>query len=264
MCLFCLFSVSAALAIAHRRDDRRLSRILEILRLGLILSACSYLLPILDPPRTRHFSFFSFALCLSGTALIWAGFREHWKMQQERSRMSDTDEEEEKSGPVTALRRGLPLGLPSLTSRAAQVLLQAQDEARCRRQSCVDTEHLLLGLLGTPQSEGVRILARLGVGLEKIPLALRESTASNRRSAQNVPDMPLPPMALTESAQEVIVLAGQEAHRFDKTCIGTEHLLLGLVLKGSGIAAAVLFGQGVTVDGIRAEILKAKKPSNLT
>ena len=67
--------------------------------------------------------------------------------------------------------------------------------------------------------------------------------------------------ALTEGAQQVFTLASQEAHRFDRAFIGTEHLLLGLVLVGKGKAAAVLFGEGVTVDGIRNEILKSKRPA---
>lgn len=67
------------------------------------------------------------------------------------------------------------------------------------------------------------------------------------------------PLALTDYADQVLALAAQEAHRFDGTAIGTEHLLLGLVLVGKGRAAAVLFGEGVTVDGIRSEIIKAKK-----
>jgi len=67
------------------------------------------------------------------------------------------------------------------------------------------------------------------------------------------------PLALTDRAEQALALAAGEAHRFGKASIGSEHLLLGLVLVGKGKAASVLFGEGITVDGIREEIIKAKK-----
>jgi ATP-dependent Clp protease ATP-binding subunit ClpA len=62
-------------------------------------------------------------------------------------------------------------------------------------------------------------------------------------------------LVLTDRAREALGLAAQEARRFDSPYVGTEHLLLGLVLKGTGPAAAALFGSGVTLDGVREEVL---------
>ena len=145
--------------------------------------------------------------------------------------------------------------LPRLTPRVHQVLDYAQDEAQRRGHSGVDTEHLLLGLLREPCSTGVSILERLPVSAKKIHQELLTQMGPCRKRPGHRPTTWLP---LTERAHQVLALASHEAHRFDTRYVATEHLLLGLLLAGKGKAASVLFGEGVTVAGIHAEIIKSK------
>ena len=237
---------------------------LHLLRLGLILSACSYLFGIYGSPHPGHVSILSFLFCLIGTALIWLSFRAHWKAQRERRDLfSPACAEEPDAGPATPTFAGLS-SLPFLTLSAQQALQYAQEEACRRRMTGVEAEHLLLGLLRTPQSAGVCILDRMGVGREKIHLDLMGlgHAAPSVRSQEHGLALSTVPFALTERAQQVLKLAGQEAHRFEREAVGTEHLLLGLVLIGKGKAASILFEEGVTVDAVRSEIIKAKQPAS--
>ena len=257
VCAVFLVSIGAALASAYRLGNKRQIDTLRLLWLGLILSACSYLLGIFDSPRPGHVSLLSFFFCLSGTALIWRGFRENGKMQQERRNMPRANGQE--AEPAATTLAGLPSDLPLLTLSTQQALLYAQQEACRCRQSCVDTEHLLLGLLRTPQSAGVCILDCLGIGLEKLHLDLIVCAAGVHGDLDSPSALAWASPGLTKRASQVMSLADQEAHRFEKTAVGTEHLLLGLVLIGKGKAASVLFAEGVTGDRIRNEILKRKQ-----
>ena len=99
------------------------------------------------------------------------------------------------------------------------------------------------------------ILKRLGVKRENIRLALsRPSLAAVTPGVPTRSPAEEPP--LTERARAVFSLAAQEAHRFNQPSVGVEHLLLGLVLMGTGDAASALLQEGATVDGIRDAILK--------
>ena len=119
----------------------------------------------------------------------------------------------------------------------------------------MDTDHLLLGLLEQPQG-GLHILRLLDVS----PASVRADLPALSGAPY---DTPAPehdtPAILTDRARQVMDFAAHEAHRFDSACIGTEHLLLGLVLKGTGPAARVLFAQGVTVDRLRQAILQDRQ-----
>ena len=246
-----LIGTAAALLVAQRNQNFPQIYMLRLLRLGLIFSACSCMLRILDPPPLGHVSLLSFIFCLLGTMLISMSFREYLNMQGERKKISSPEKDLELS-PTPLLPTGLPQGAMRLSIHTQQALGKAQNDALSRRQSTVDTEHLLLGLLRTPQCEGVSILSSLDIALGNL-----------HRELTGCPDtvLALPPdtLVLTERARQVIVLAGQEAHRFDQSTIGTEHLLLGLVLMGKGKAASLLFQEGVTVDAIRWEILKTRR-----
>ncbi len=261
ICTVFLVSTGPALAAAYRRGNKRRIYMLHLLRLGLILSACSYLFGIYGPPHPGHVSTLSVLFCLVGTALIWLSFREHWKAQREHPALSSPAcAEEPEGGPATPTGAGLS-SLPLLTLSAQQALQFAQEEACRRWMTGVEAEQLLLGLLRTPQSAGVCILERLGVDREKIHLDLMSHAALSVRSQEHSFALSPVSFAPTERAQQVLKLVGQEAHRFERAAIGTEHLLLGLVLIGKGKAASVLFEEGVTVDAIRSEIIKAKHPA---
>ena len=289
-CLLLLGGSCAALVAAHKKGDKRQASVLHIFRLGLSLSALSYLLRIVGPLPAGHTSFPVFVTCFAGTIFIWLGWIEHWKMRleslHERAVPQDKEYKEyDESGPSAS--EGVPafltekINMSRLTSRARQALLSAQQEARRRGQCCVDTDHLLMGLLRDPRCAGVQILNRLDSSPEKVHMDLLGRTASSRNltgetramekslrtQLEQVPitvqERGTQPLALTDRAQQVIDLAAQEAHRFDRVAIGTEHLMLGLMLMGRGPAAAVLFGEGITVERVRDEIIYAKNSPHL-
>lgn len=265
-CLLLLLVVHAALAAARGKGDQSRLHVLHLFRSGLSLSAISYLLRITDAPRLDHPTPFVFVTGFLGTTFLWLGWMQYWRLRASRP---DTPLllRDEGSEPIPEALRAASqtAGGPRLTARAHQALLHAECEACRRNEGRVDTDHLLLGLLHDPDSAGVRLLPLLGAGPEKVHLELLGRMASCRKftkQPRQTPNIALQakaePLALTERASQVLALAAQEAHRFDKACVGTEHLLLGLVLMGKGMAAAVLFGEGVTVDGIRSEIIKAR------
>lgn len=267
-CFFLLLVSYAALTAARKRGDHRQIRVLYFLRAGLSLSAVSYLLRVMGALHHDRVSAFSFITGLLGTLFLWLGWLEHWKLRQSGrlyARPAPRDEEDEtvpEESPLLTLNAG---GAP-LTARAQRLLRHAQGEAWRRHECRVDTDHLLLGLLHDSGSAAAHLLELSGAGHEKVHLELlghmaprRKLTKPPRRAPGAAIRAGDEPLALTDRARQVLVLAAQEAHRFDRACIGTEHLLLGLVLMGKGEAAAVLFAEGVTVDGIRAEIIRAKK-----
>ena len=267
VCLLLLLGVYVSLVLAQKRDDARRLRVLHLFRTGLSLSAASYLLRLMDTPPHSQFSFFSFITGFLGTTFLWLGWMEHWRLRSERPNTRLMPQKEEDEPIPEALRTTfLVADAGPLTARTHQVLLHAQYEAYRRHDGCLDTDHLLLGLLRDPDSAGAHILQVLGASPEKVHLEMLGQMTPHRKftkSPRRIPNVDLrvqaEPLALTDRADQVLALAAQEAHRFDKAVIGTEHLLLGLVLVGKGKAASVLFGEGITVDGIRDQIIKAKK-----
>jgi hypothetical protein len=251
LCLLLLVGSKLAANFAAKRGDPEQLRPLKYLRLGLGLSACSYLLRLMSPPGSLG-AFVSLLSCLVGTAMIWIGFRGHLRLTRERMAQSQAGTGKVGNAPRVRVFAA-ESGLPYLNCDASQVLCCALAEAE-RQCQCVDTDHLLLGLLTVPGIPTGRILDRLGVKRENIRLALRQGTVSRRldASARTAAEE----LHLTERARAVFSLAAQEAHRFNRPTVGSEHLLLGLVLMGTGEAASALFREGATVDGIRGEILK--------
>jgi len=265
-CLALLLSTKLAVAAAARRADYRQRRVLLIFRLGLSFSACSYVLHLLGRSAPGPVSLLSLVCSFAGILLIWIGWLEHWSLARQRAREQQSlrpAEEDDGEDNGRADEEVLPEGegLPVLNSQARRVLRQAQAEAARRRQDCVDTDHLLLGLLREPAGAGAHILDALGVDKAKIYAALGQlpegvsglglPSYSDGRPADKAPP-------LSERARQVFALAAQEAHRFEKSSVGTGHLLLGLVLMGRGAAAAALFQEGVTVERIRNEMLNKR------
>ncbi len=266
-CLLLLLVSHAALAAAQKDGDGRRLYLLHLLRAGLSLSAVSYLLRVIGALHHSPVTELSSVTGFLGTLFLWLGWMEHWKMRGERQGRRPVPSDEE-GGPALGPLSAAPpaAGTSLLTARTHQVLRHATDEACRRHECCVDTEHLLLGLLRDSGSAGVHVLRLLGAEPEKVHLELLAQMTSSRkitkrpeREAGTDLRAGAEPAALTERAGQVLALAAQEAHRFDRASVGTEHLLLGLVLVGKGKAAAVLFQEGVTVDGIRAEIIKARR-----
>ena len=256
-CLFLLFGIRLAIITAARRGDGRQARVLQFFRLGLSLSAFSYLFRIIGHPPTSPSALLSVLFCFAGTVLIMIGWLEQGNLTRDRIRSAEArgDDNGEMEPPLIA-----EAGLPALDRHVGTIIRHAREEALRRRQCCLDTDHLLLGLLREPDSAGAHILGRLGIDPRNIRLALGQIAERGR------PSSPLPPpvqtvsrelLPLTDRARQALVLAGQEAHRFDKTSVGTDHLLLGLLLMGTGAAAASLFHEGLTVEEIRHEVLKS-------
>jgi ATP-dependent Clp protease ATP-binding subunit ClpA len=133
------------------------------------------------------------------------------------------------------------------TERARKVVFYAQEEAGRLGDNYVSTEHLLLGMIRENDSVAARILDRLGISLESIRSEVsRAVTRGDGRLGQD--------MQLTPRAKRVIDLAYDEARLLANNYIGTEHLLLGLIREGEGLAARVLAKLGVELDRTRAEV----------
>jgi hypothetical protein len=139
-------------------------------------------------------------------------------------------------------------GFGKFTNRARKVLTYAQDEAQRFNHSYIDTEHILLALVREGDSTAARVLETMGVELAKVRTAVE--FLIGRGVVPVVGEV-----GLTPNAKRVIELAIDEARRLDHHYIGTEHLLLGLVREGEGLAAGVLESVGVTLDRTRARIV---------
>jgi ATP-dependent Clp protease ATP-binding subunit ClpA len=135
------------------------------------------------------------------------------------------------------------------TERARRALSLAQEEAQRFQHNYIGTEHLLLGLVSEGEGVAAQVLTRLGVELN----AVRESVEFIIGRGDRII---LGEIGLTPRSKKVIELAVDEARRLQHHYIGTEHLLLGLVREGEGIAAGVLMSLGVELKHVRGAILK--------
>jgi Clp amino terminal domain, pathogenicity island component len=135
------------------------------------------------------------------------------------------------------------------TQRARRVLNLAQEEAQRLHHNSIGTEHLLLGLVREGDGVAAKVLSNLGVELDQVR---REVEFIIGRGDRVV----LGEIGLTPRAKKVIHLAVEEAQRLNHDYIGTEHLLLGLVREGEGIAAGVLERLGAKLPDVRAQTLR--------
>jgi ATP-dependent Clp protease ATP-binding subunit ClpA len=135
------------------------------------------------------------------------------------------------------------------SERARKVLALSQEEAQRFQHNYIGTEHLLLGLVRGSEGVAAQVLANLDVQLDKVRSAVEYTIERGERII-------LGEIGLTPRAKKVIELAVDEARMLDQHYIGTEHLLLGLVREGEGIAAGVLDSMGVTLSRVREETLK--------
>jgi ATP-dependent Clp protease ATP-binding subunit ClpC len=143
------------------------------------------------------------------------------------------------------------------TERARRVVFFAQEEAGRLGENYVSTEHLLLGLVRENDSVAARILDRMGISLGRVRSEIERQVArGDGRLGQD--------MQLTPRAKRVIDLAYDEARQLNNNYIGTEHLLLGLIREGEGLAGRVLNKLGVDLERTRREVmaLQDAEPSN--
>ena len=131
------------------------------------------------------------------------------------------------------------------SERARRVLTIAQEEARQMNHSYIGTEHVLLGLAREEEGVAAKVLTNLGVSLNKVRSAVEFISSRGERPSTGE-------TGLTPRAKRVIELAIDEARQLGHNYIGTEHLLLGLLREGEGVAAGVLDSLGVTLERARA------------
>ena len=145
----------------------------------------------------------------------------------------------------------------NFTPRAQQVLALAKREARRFGHAYVGTEHLLLGLIKLGQGVAVAALQAMGLDLETV----RYEVEKHSGPGQNIQMEGDPP--ITPRVRKVIALAAKEARALNYNYIGTEHLLLGLLREGDGVAARILRNLSVDADAVRNEVMKALDPNYL-
>jgi ATP-dependent Clp protease ATP-binding subunit ClpC len=133
------------------------------------------------------------------------------------------------------------------SERARRVLTIAQEEARSLNHSYIGTEHILLGLVREEEGVAARVLTNLGIGLSKVRSAVEFIIGRGDKPGTGE-------TGLTPRAKKVIELAIDEARQMGHNYIGTEHLLLGLLREGEGVASSVLDSFGITLERARAEV----------
>jgi ATP-dependent Clp protease ATP-binding subunit ClpA len=135
------------------------------------------------------------------------------------------------------------------TERARKVLTLAQEEAHRFNHNYIGPEHLLLGLTSEGEGVAAKVLSNLGIELTKVRSAVEFIIGRGERQV-------IGEIGLTPRAKKVIELAVDEARRLDHHYVGTEHLLLGLIREGEGMAAGVLESLGVNLEKVRSEVIK--------
>jgi ATP-dependent Clp protease ATP-binding subunit ClpC len=135
------------------------------------------------------------------------------------------------------------------TERARKVIMLAKEEAKRFNHDYIGTEHILLGLIKEGQGVAAAVLQNMGLSLRKIRLEV-EKLVKAGPSTKMIGDIPLTPRA-----KKVIELAMDEARNLGHNYIGTEHLLLGLIREGEGIASQVLLNLGLDLGKVRREVM---------
>src|SRR5512138_1129154 len=145
--------------------------------------------------------------------------------------------------------------MSNFTPRAQQVLALARKEADRFNHNFVGTEHLLLGLIRLGQGTAVTVLGNLGLNLESVRAEV-EKQVGHGPDAKMIGNIPYTPRV-----KKVLALATKEAKALNHTYVGTEHILLGLLREGDGVAARVLKNLDVDIEQTRQEILKELDPN---
>lgn len=143
----------------------------------------------------------------------------------------------------------------NFTPRAQQVLALARKEADRFNHNFVGTEHILLGLIKLGQGVAVNVLQKLGLDLETVREEVEKQvgTGPEQKMIGNIP--------YTPRVKKVLSLAAKEAKSLNHTYVGTEHILLGLLREGDGVAAQVLKNLDVDIEQTRQEILRELDPN---
>ena len=143
----------------------------------------------------------------------------------------------------------------NFTPRAQQVLALSRKEADRFNHNYVGTEHLLLGLIKLGQGVAVNVLQKMGLDLETVRQEVEKQVGSGQENKMtgNIP--------YTPRVKKVLALAGKEAKALQHSYVGTEHILLGLLREGEGVAAQVLKNLEIDLDRTRNEVLRELDPN---
>ncbi|MCK9603688.1 MAG: ATP-dependent Clp protease ATP-binding subunit [Candidatus Omnitrophica bacterium] len=136
------------------------------------------------------------------------------------------------------------------TERARKVVILAKEEARRFNHDYIGTEHILLGLIREGEGVAATVLQKLGLSLENIRLEI-EKLVQPGPTTQIIGDIPFTPRA-----KKALELAAEEARSLGHNYIGTEHLLLGLIREGEGVASQVLLNLGLDLNTVRNEVME--------
>ncbi|MDR5696810.1 MAG: Clp protease N-terminal domain-containing protein, partial [Armatimonadota bacterium] len=134
------------------------------------------------------------------------------------------------------------------TERARRVIILAQDEAKRLNHSAVGTEHILLGIVREGEGVASKVLDSLNIPADRVRAEIESAIGRGDRA-------PFEEVAFTPRAKKVLELALDEARRLGHNYIGTEHLLLGLIREGEGVAARVLEAMGADLERVRAQVV---------
>ncbi|GAA4514885.1 ATP-dependent Clp protease ATP-binding subunit [Brevibacterium yomogidense] len=135
------------------------------------------------------------------------------------------------------------------TDRARRVVVLAQEEAKLLKHNYIGTEHILLGLIHEGEGVAAKALEGMGISLEQV----REQVTEIIGEGQQAPSGHIP---FTPRAKKVLELSLREALQLGHSYIGTEHILLGLIREGEGVAAQVLVKLGADLARVRQEVIK--------
>ncbi len=145
--------------------------------------------------------------------------------------------------------------LNNFTPRAQQVLALSKKEAERFHHNYVGTEHLLLGLINLGQGVAVNVLQKMDLDLQTVRTAVEKQVGVGPESK------PSGAIPYTPRVKKVLALAGKEAKSLNHSYVGTEHILLGLLREGEGVAARVLKSLDVDIERCRNEILSELDPN---
>jgi len=133
------------------------------------------------------------------------------------------------------------------TERARKVVVKAQDEARFLKQNYIGTEHILLGLIDEKEGIAAKVFQELDMDFNNIRAAIKDVvTEGSSESYEHIP--------FTPRAKKVLELSLREALQMGHNYIGTEHILLGLLREGEGVAARVLNSLGITLSNVKEKV----------
>jgi ATP-dependent Clp protease ATP-binding subunit ClpC len=135
------------------------------------------------------------------------------------------------------------------TDQARRVVVLAQEDARILNHTWIGTEHILLGLIHEDGDSGARALESLGISLDGV----RQEVESIIGQGQYASSSHIP---FTPRAKKVLDLSRTEAEQFGHDYVGTEHILLGLLREGEGVAAQVLIKHGADLNGVRQQVVR--------